>query len=212
MSHTRGLMSSAQALRQIFIVSRRIPRAGILSNPLQKGLQLRSFQQSHCLYLREYRPPVRGPPRNEGITARTEEVLESFDHDHYFLLQVQAAEDGNLPVCKIYNKKQVRETEKAKAKAARAPKNTLKSIELNWAIDAHDLSHRLKQLTNFLDKGRKVEVILTSKRHKRRATVDEIKQVMQKVLDTVREAGANQIKPMEGEPGKVVTFTVQKDI
>ena len=114
-------------------------------------------------------------------------------------------------MCKIFNKKEVRATEKAKAKASRATKISVKSIELNWAIDAHDLSHRLKQLTTFLDKGRRVEVILTAKRHKRKATVDEIKHVMQRVLDTVREAGANQTKAMEGEPGKQVTFTVQKD-
>ena len=227
MGHTRGLVSSAQALRQIFITPGRISRAGILPNTLQNGVQTRFFQQSHFLSLREYRPPIQLPPKNEAITARfiqlvneegnlepptrLEEVLQSFDHKDHFLMQVQPATGDQLPVCKVFNKKEVRATEKAKAKASRATKTSLKSIELNWAIDAHDLSHRLKQLTTFLDKGRKVEVILTAKRHKRKATVDEIKHVMQRVLNTVREAGANQTKAMEGEPGKQVTFTVQKD-
>jgi translation initiation factor IF-3 len=148
---------------------------------------------------------------NLEAPTRLEEVLQSFDQRDYFLMQVQPAQGDQLPVCKIFNKKEARAAEKAKAKASRATKVIVKSIELNWAIDANDLSHRLKQLTTFLDKGRRVEVLLTSKRHKRRATVDEIKHVMQRVLDTVREAGAHQTKAMEGEPGKQVTFTVQKD-
>jgi translation initiation factor IF-3 len=86
-----------------------------------------------------------------------------------------------------------------------------KQIELNWAIDAHDLAHRLKQLTNFLEKGRKVEVIMKRKKAKRSPTVEEIKQVIQSVLDTTREAGGTQVKAMEGEPGKQVIITVKKE-
>jgi translation initiation factor IF-3 len=41
--------------------------------------------------------------------------------------------------------------------------------------------------------------------------VDEIKQVMQSVLDTIREAGGTQTKAMEGEPGKQLSLTVMKN-
>ncbi|CAI7570638.1 unnamed protein product [Penicillium glandicola] len=214
MNHTRGLMSSAQALRHIFITPIRTSRA-------------RFFQQSRWLELREYRNPVEKPPINEAIRApfiqvvndegdldpptRLEDVLESFDHNEFFLLQVQEGDHDNLPICKVYNKKKVREYEKAKAKSARSTKVTLKQIELNWAIDAHDLSHRLKQLSTFLEKGRRVEILLTTKKRKRNPTVDEIKQVMQSVLDTIREAGGTQTKAMEGEPGKQLRITAQKN-
>ncbi|KAJ5773511.1 hypothetical protein N7457_008407 [Penicillium paradoxum] len=227
MNHTRGLVSSAQALRHIFIAPIHTSRVGILRvNPLQNGNQARFFQQSRRLELREYRPPVDSPPINGAIRAsfvqvvndegnldpptRLEDVLESFDQDKFFLLQVQEGDHNNPPVCKVYNKKEVRAHEKAKAKSARSSKVALKQIELNWAIDAHDLSHRLKQLSTFLEKGRRVEVLLTTKKRKRSPTVDEIKQVMQSVLDTIREAGGTQTKAMEGEPGKQLKITAQK--
>ncbi|KOS40754.1 hypothetical protein ACN38_g8382 [Penicillium nordicum] len=229
MNHTRGLISSAQALRQIFIAPVRTSRIGILTfRPLQNVPQTRFFQQSRCLELREYRSPVEKPPINEAIRAsfvqvvndegdldpptRLEDVLESFDHTEFFLLRVQEGDHENLPVCKIYNKKEVRAREKAKAKSARESKVVFKQMELNWAIDAHDLSHRLKQLSTFLEKGRRVEILLTTKRRKRNPTVDEIKQVMQSVLDTIREAGGTQTKAMEGEPGKQLKITAQKNI
>jgi translation initiation factor IF-3 len=140
------------------------------------------------------------------------DVLASFDRNKFFCIQVAAAAGPSKPpICKILNKKEYRESEKAKIKAAKSAAQSTKQVELNWAIDAHDLQHRLKQLATFLDKGRKVEVILTRKKHKRSATVDEIKNVMQSVMDTIREAGGTQIKPMEGEPGKHVILTVTKE-
>ncbi|EKV06780.1 Translation initiation factor IF3, putative [Penicillium digitatum] len=229
MNHTRGLVSSAQALRQIFIAPVRTSRVGILAfRHSQNTPQTRYFQQSYYLRLRAYRPPVEKPPINEAIRAsfvqvvndegdldpptRLEDVLESFDHAECFLLQVQEGDIDNPPVCKVYNKKEVRAFEKAKAKSARESKVIFKQIELNWAIDAHDLSHRLKQLSTFLEKGRRVEILLTTKKRKRNPTVDEIKQVMQSVLDTIREAGGTQTKAMEGEPGKQLRITAQKNI
>lgn len=228
MNHTRGLISSAQALRQIFIAPIHTPKIGILRfNPLQHGTQARFFQQSRFLELREYRPPVDTPPINGAIRAsfvqvvndegnldpptRLDDVLESFDNEKFFLMQVQEGDRDTPPVCKVYNKKEYRAHEKAKAKSARSAKVSLKQIELNWAIDAHDLSHRLKQLSTFLEKGRRVEVLLTTKKRKRNPTVDEIKQVMQSVLDTIREAGGTQTKAMEGEPGKQLKITAQKN-
>lgn len=138
-------------------------------------------------------------------------VLKSFDRRTFFLLQVSPGEPGQYPVCKILNKLEWRNHEKEKAKAAKAAKKLIKEMEFNWAIDAHDLQHRLRQLEKFLEKGRRVEILLTRKKHKRAPTVEEIKQVMQGVLDTVRAAGGTQTKAMEGEPGKQVKITVQKE-
>ncbi|KAJ5551237.1 hypothetical protein N7535_000820 [Penicillium sp. DV-2018c] len=227
MNHTRSLISSAQALRQIFIAPIRTSRVGLLSfNPLHNGIQTRYFQRSLPRALREYRPPVEKPPINEAIRGRfvqvvndegkldpptrLDDVLESFDHEHFYLLQVEEGTRDEPPVCKIMNKKEVRAQEKAKAKSARATKVTIKQMELNWAIDSHDLSHRLKQLSTFLEKGRRVEILLTTKKRKRNPTVDEIKHVIQSVLDTIREAGGTQTKAMEGEPGKQLRITAQK--
>ena len=228
MNHKRGLVSTAQALRQTFIAPINNPRLGLVQPFfLQNALQLRSFQNGRRLALPEARAPVKMPIKDEAIRAPfvqlvNEEgkinppeplsnVLASFDRSKFFLLQVSPGAPRQPPVCKILNKMEYRANEKAKEKAAKAAKQSTKQIELNWAIDAHDLAHRLKQLTSFLEKGRKVEIVLTRKRHKRAPTVDEIKHVMQSVLDTTREAGGTQVKAMEGEPGKHVTITVKKE-
>ncbi|KAJ5987164.1 hypothetical protein N7451_011529 [Penicillium sp. IBT 35674x] len=227
MNHTRGLMSTAQALRQTFFTPFQSSKVNFLQPfALQNGLQIRSFQHSRCLALNKPRAPVKGPIKDEEIRSQLvqvvnsegdldppehlADVLETFDRKKYFLIQVSPGAFKKPPVCKVMNKLDYRNAEKAKEKAAKAAVKAVKQIELNWAIDAHDLEHRLKQLAAFLEKGRKVEVILTRKKHKRPPTVDEIKHVMQTVLDTTREAGGTQVKPMEGEPGKRVLLTVKK--
>lgn len=142
--------------------------------------------------------------------ARLRDVLQSIERPANFILQVAPPTRNELPICRIMNRAAIREYEKAKAKAAQAAKSSNKQIELNWAINAHDLSHRLKQLTNFLDKGRRVEIVLTRKKGKRLPTVEEVKHLMDTVLETVKAADATQVKPMEGEPGKQVTLVVKK--
>lgn len=227
MTHTRGLVSVAQALRRTFIAPLNTTRAGLVQShifrPIQYTPQVRYLQFSR----RPSPADTDKAPINDAIKApyvqlvnaensleppiRLAKALASFDPREYFLIQVSEGAPGRPPVCKILNKKETREKEKAKAKAAKAAKVQVKQLEINWAIDAHDLAHRLKQLANFLDKGRRVEVVLTRKRGKRAATVEEIKHVMQSVLNTTRDLGATQVKAMEGEPGKHVIITVKKE-
>lgn len=227
MKHIRDLMSVAQALRQTFITPIKLSPVGFLQPHTSRSvLQSRLFHESRRLARQDNRQPVQGPIKDEGIRApfvqtvneqgdiempaRLLDVLESFDRSKFFLLQVSAGEPGKPPVCKITNKLAYAQREKEKVKAAKASKSQTKQIELNWAIDAHDLEYRLKQLTSFLEKGRKVEVTLTRKRRKRAPTVEEIKQVIQSVVDTTREAGGSQVKAMEGEAGKELKITVRK--
>jgi len=229
MNHTRGLVSTAQALRGTFLAPLHTSRAGVFQpRTFQGSAQIRQFQLSRSLALPKSTTPASTLIKDEMIRSqwvqlaneegnleepqRLSNVLSSFDRNKFFCIQVAPSSGpGQPPICKVLNKKEYKESEKARAKAAKAAAQSTKQVELNWAIDAHDLQHRLKQLANFLDKGRKVEVILTRKKHKRSATVEEIKNVMQTVLDTVREAGATQTKPMEGEPGKHVIITVTKE-
>lgn len=138
------------------------------------------------------------------------DVLRSIERPTYFLQQVSPSIDSQPPICKIVNRVTVREHEKARAKAAHAAKASLKQVELNWAIDAHDLSHRLKQLKSFLLKGRKVEIFMKRKKGKRAPTVEEIKHLLDSVEEAVKSVGAAQVKPSFGEPGKQVIWVVEK--
>ncbi|KAJ5361224.1 hypothetical protein N7541_002068 [Penicillium brevicompactum] len=219
MNHSRGLASCAQVLRQVFITPVRPSRIGIQSlKPLRNDVQFRSFQQSHRLGLREYRPPVVQAPKNEAIGApfihivneqgqlgdpvTLLDALDLFDRKESFLVQVRGPSEGEIPICKIYNQKEYRQHQKALEKAARSNKTGIKKIELNWAVDSNDLSHRMKQLQKFLEKDFRVEILLTTKRKKRSPTVAEIKHVAQTVFDTIKAAGARQVSEPEGELGK----------
>ncbi|GAD95064.1 translation initiation factor IF3, putative [Paecilomyces variotii No. 5] len=230
MKHIRGLVSTAQALRHTFLHPLEISRVPFTTRYgyLQPQRQLRFIQYSRASKspAANASPKAQGIIKDEDIRApqiqvvndngaldppeRTIDVLRSINRSEYFLVQVSPGAADRLPVCKLVSKKGLREQEKAKAKAAHSAKTAVKQIELNWAIDAHDLSHRMKQLVSFIEKGRKVEIILTRKRGKRAPTAEEVKKVMDAVLDTVQNADAAQVKPMEGEPGKHVLIVVKK--
>ncbi|KAL1862389.1 hypothetical protein Plec18167_009368 [Paecilomyces lecythidis] len=229
MKHIRGLVSTAQALRHTFLRPLEISRVPFTTRYryIQPQRQVRFVQYSRASAAANAAgPKTQGIIKDEDIRAsqiqmvndngsldppeRTVDVLRSINRSEYFLVQVSPGAADRLPVCKLVSKKALREQEKAKAKAAHSAKTAVKQIELNWAIDAHDLSHRMKQLVSFLEKGRKVEVVLTRKRGKRAPTAEEVKKVMDAVLDTVQNADAAQVKPMEGEPGKHVLIVVKK--
>ncbi|KAF2860001.1 hypothetical protein K470DRAFT_277295 [Piedraia hortae CBS 480.64] len=127
-------------------------------------------------------------------------------------------EDGSgekitLPICKIVKKKELylRDKEKKKKKEG---KERAKTIELNWAIDGNDLAHRLGKLKEFLEEGRRVEVLLAVKRKGgRRASTEECKRLLEKIRGTVGEVeGAGEMKPMEGKVGGFVTMTLQGQV
>lgn len=82
-----------------------------------------------------------------------------------------------------------------------------KTLELNYAIAAHDLGHKMKRLNEFLAKGLRVEILLARKRGSRKTTPEE----ESKLVESVREValavpGATEYKKMDGVVGKVVTL------
>ncbi|KAI9882525.1 MAG: hypothetical protein M1823_005732 [Watsoniomyces obsoletus] len=125
-----------------------------------------------------------------------------------FLVQVAGPEEGRWSVCKIMSKQMLREAEKARMKNKKqAMKGSkVKELELNWAIDEHDLQHRLDRLQGFLEKGVKVDVVLAGKKKGRQATPEECRVVLKKVRERIRETeGAREVRAQEGEvPGPVM--------
>ncbi|KAL4917540.1 translation initiation factor IF-3, C-terminal domain-containing protein [Aspergillus aurantiobrunneus] len=226
MKHIRGLISITQALRQTFVVPQTLPRPQFFRYP-----PVRSPSQIRFRY-----SSPRHNPRNQsgevkdedilsdyiqlvnednklGPPVRLSDTLRSIERPEQFILRVSTGARDGFPICKVINRREQQNRERAivkAAKAAQATKNSVKQVELNWAIDPHDLSHRLKQVTNFLEKGRQVEIILTKKRNKRTPTEEEVKNVMAKTLQATKDANAVQVSPMEGEPGRRVMLTVKK--
>ncbi|KAI4243365.1 MAG: hypothetical protein L6R40_003537 [Gallowayella cf. fulva] len=108
-------------------------------------------------------------------------ILASIDRQAQFLIQVgekvhprfddapplDEGETDNrptIPVCKIVDKSSHLQAEFAKAKTKKNTAVLTKEIELNWNIATHDLDHRLKRMRQFLNEGRRVEVVFGKKR------------------------------------------------
>lgn len=216
------------ALHRIFVAPKSIPRPAraIIATPQFRG------------YARPA-PTARRLPSDDLITARsihvvnddgtlsppqdTRHVLRNLDRKAY-TLQTVSVPDANsapgsptLPVCRIISKRQILEAAKA-AKANKKPQanpeRVTKTIELNWAIDGNDLSHRLKRIREFLERGNKVEVALAGKRKGRKASPEEAKEVLEKVRafvveDEGRANGWREYKALEGAVGGVMTVYLE---
>lgn len=104
----------------------------------------------------------------------------------------------SYPICKILDRKAQREAHRAKPKS-KSPALTVKTLELNWAIDGNDLGHRLNKMKEFLEKGNKVEVILAGKRKGRKASLEEAENVLGRIRETIAGVeGARESKAVEG--------------
>ncbi|KAL4809432.1 hypothetical protein BDV18DRAFT_132056 [Aspergillus unguis] len=224
MKHIRGLVTTTQALRQTFLIPRASARPQFFRYP---PVQSHTQSQVRFRYTSPRDKAVKSDEiRDENIPfdyiqivnennkldppVSLAQALSSINRPEQYIAQVSPGSANRHPICKITNRKEVEERSRAAAEAAKASKLVVKQVELNWAIDAHDLSHRLKQITNFLQKGRQVEVVLLRKKHKREPTPEEIKNVMDSVLQTIKDAGAVQVIPMEGQPGRRAMITAKK--
>jgi translation initiation factor IF-3 len=98
------------------------------------------------------------------------------------------------------DKKAMRDAEKAKAKKERSSAVTVKTIELNWAIDGNDLRHRLDRIRDFLERGWRVEVMMAPKRKGRKASEEEARELVDRIRGVVGDVeGARESKAMEGK-------------
>ncbi|EGD97668.1 translation initiation factor IF3 [Trichophyton tonsurans CBS 112818] len=149
-----------------------------------------------------------------GEPMSLKSALASFDRSRNFLVQVRAGSEDQAPVCKVVAKSEYIASAKAKGKGKESkPKSTavqIKQIELNWAIDPHDLQHRLDQLETFLSKGKRVSLILTKKKRKRRATPDEAQRVLAAIENKLFEIGVTEAKPRRGKIMEHMEYVLDK--
>jgi translation initiation factor IF-3 len=221
MRSSRCVFNTAAALHRVFIAPIDVSNL----SPLRHGrLQFLPRLQSRApkLILSQQRrhyageSPKRRLPRDDEIKSwsvslvnedgkledprSTYDLLSSIDRKTQSLVVVAAGEPGVPPICKIMDKKAMRDAEKAKAKSARNSAVTVKTIELNWAIDGNDLNHRLQRIREFLGKGHRVEVLMAAKRKGRKATEEEAQALVGRVRGVIGECdGARETKPMEGK-------------
>ena len=226
MRGSRCAFSTAAALHRIFV-------APIESSSLrcQNQTRLRRALKLHPITLqsRSYasspknKQHQRRLPRDEEIAFRTiyvvsednklsepvstSTILSSLDRRTETLVMVSLASDEqSFPICKIQNKKALREAEKSRSKKKDNPSATVKTIELNWAIDAHDLKHRLERVKDFLVKGWRVDIVMAGKKGGRKATPEEAQSCLAAVREAIAEVdGAKEWKSINGTVGGLVT-------
>jgi translation initiation factor IF-3 len=195
----------------------------------------RAFTTTQPLHLSKKKPArlaeVRAHKWNEEITApmiqlvnpETDalddpvtryDILNTLDLKTHRL--VQLTEDKPYPVCKIVSKKEEYAAEKRRKeqqkeiKQAAAKERSVKTLELNWAIDGNDLAHRLEKVRTFLEEGRRVEVVLAAKKRGRKASREECEEVLAKIRAVAEGVkGAKETKAMEGAVGGFATLVWQ---
>jgi translation initiation factor IF-3 len=237
MASLRGLASTSLFLRHGFFPSRYVPihrRSLEVFHVAGRASQIRTVFRGALATTnttdtkkpsQRYSRPINGEIEADiiqlvnqdgqlDLPTRKSNILFSMRPSEQVLVQLDAATSNRPTVCKIMPLTEFRDQERTKEKASRMAKHTAKTstkqIELNWSIDLHDLSHRLKKISSFIDKGRTVEIVLTKKRGKRMATADDIKQLMDRIRAAIEEANAHQVKPMDGEIGKTLTITIER--
>ena len=234
--HTKQLFNTAEALRRVFLPVT-ASSIGLGTPACQAHLRIPvsrqqrrqiTFVNGRTITPRQYGPTAtqEGPFRDEAIRSRDvrvvddngslqpaeslHSVLSSFDRQKYYLVQVSPPDSEEIPVCKILDKFKVREAERLKSKPVKDPSNTTKQLELGWAIDINDLGHRMNKMKEFLEQGRRVEIIIAKKKKGRKVTMDEAALLVKKIKERIAQVGgAREWKEMEGVPGGMVTMFVE---
>ena len=136
-------------------------------------------------------------------------VLNTFDRTKNFLVQVSPPDSSDTPVCKIIDKQEAREKERAKARPVKSRDSLTKRLELNWAIDANDLGHRMNKMKEFLEQGRRVEILMARKRKGRTTSDDEAQRLVEQIKKCVGDIeGAKEWKAMDGKVGLQATLYI----
>ncbi|KAI1130908.1 hypothetical protein F5Y10DRAFT_234632 [Nemania abortiva] len=108
-------------------------------------------------------------------------------------------------ICKVVDDAAERAAEKAVEREARRAAQGTKTLELGWAIAAHDLGHKMTRLRAFLEKGLRVEVLLARKRGARKATAEESQELVRSIrAHALDVAGTTEFKKVDGFVGGVL--------
>ncbi|KAA6408463.1 MAG: hypothetical protein FRX48_07545 [Lasallia pustulata] len=234
MEHRRSLISTAEALHRVFLAGtlRRPLFHTRLPHPPQRQqnrtaiFASKRFTAGQGAAPSQFASPVAGtgPRLDENINAGEvhlvspdgklqptqplSTILSSFDRKEYFLVQVSPPDADQTPVCKILKKETFRAAERAKHKPAKNALTTTKQLELGWAIGGNDLGHRLNKMEQFLGEGRRVEVVLATKKKTGRVASREEAEALVKNIRAKMKAveGAREWKEADGAVGTQMTL------
>ncbi|KAK3070660.1 hypothetical protein LTR53_010058 [Teratosphaeriaceae sp. CCFEE 6253] len=148
---------------------------------------------------------------DDGEPRTRYDVLKYLDRTTHRLIQVSADEEGVDPRKKAMYEQDRKRKAQAKERAKEGVKvGSVKTLELNWAIDGNDLEHRLEKVGGFLAEGRRVEIVLAAKKRGRKASLVECEGVVKRIEGVAEAvAGASVMKALEGPMGGFSTIVLQ---
>ena len=130
-----------------------------------------------------------------------------------YLQEVASANEEKgryYPTCKLFDSKVVRETKEARRKSSKEDKVQRKQLEVSWHATDNDLSHRLRKLKEFLEKGWRVDLIFGRRGRHREASQDNINRVSNRIKEVVKEVdGARETKALKGIEGGPATLSYE---
>ncbi|KAH0847525.1 hypothetical protein AYO21_01434 [Fonsecaea monophora] len=157
---------------------------------------------------------LKGPDGKLSEPQSLYKLLDSIDRSTQYVLQMNKPAEGDMPIVQIVTRADLiqrinRQEDLLKNQKRLEKEKRPKQLELNWAISANDLQLKMKQMQEFLKKGKKVELLLANKRHQRKASHAEAEALLKTVREKIEEAGAAEIVPMEGAILKQALLTVK---
>lgn len=136
-------------------------------------------------------------------------LYTQIDRTTHHIRKVGDGPDG-IPVVKIVSREAL--VEIVRNREAMANKKDVaelaKQVELNWAVSENDLAHRLKKIQEFLQDGKRLEILIAPKRKGRRAMPEECQDLMARIKETVAGVeGVEEWKAQQGTLGKTVELS-----
>ncbi|KAK9717256.1 hypothetical protein K7432_006344 [Basidiobolus ranarum] len=123
----------------------------------------------------------------QGVVTK-EQALHGIDREMYFLVEVDPT--TKPPICRIVSKKQLYEKKKeAKSKNKTAPEAVLKEVQIGASVSIHDLEHKLKKSGEILEKGNRLQVVISNKGSLRNDR-DHKSELITQIISSLEEHGA----------------------
>lgn len=155
--------------------------SGVLSPPQRTETVLASLPPRHSLVMKAPPPP---PSPTDKVVQPAAAICRIVD---------MAAELAEM--------KQIAQALKESKQIAKQTK----TLEVNWAIAAHDLGHKMRRLEEFLNKGMRVEILLAKKKRSRISTKEEQEGLVEHIQEVAAKVpGSNEYKKPDGVLGGVL--------
>ena len=137
-------------------------------------------------------------------------LLKETNREKFIVHQLNKPDDSDTVIVKLVDKEEYRRSarERKKERKKSLEKPSLKQIEMAWTITENDLNHKFRQLEGFIEKKKKVEIMIAPKRKSRKATTEEAATLVQNIRNRLAEVNARETKT-EGNLMGLMTMFVQ---